>query len=165
VSSEPWTARPLPGEAKLAGEALLERAALPVEMARGARALLSDPPRAISQIKDALTSITASVLPGINAAAPESPFNVDIGPHRRYTFLDAKLAQFKEIKDALGGTLNDVVLAAVSLALGRYLRKRGYDTEGLVLKAMVPVSVRADAQWASRTPWTAYSRSRARPKT
>jgi WS/DGAT/MGAT family acyltransferase len=146
LSSEPWTARPLPGEAKLAGEALLERATLPVEMVRGARALVSDPPRAISELKNALTSITASALPGINAAAPESPFNVDIGPHRRYTFLDAKLAQFKEIKDALGGTLNDVVLAAVSLALGRYLRKRGHDTEGLVLKAMVPVSVRADAQ-------------------
>ena len=46
----------------------------------------------------------------------------------------------------LGGTLNDVVLAAVSLALGRYLRTQGHTTEGLVLKAMVPVSVRADSQ-------------------
>ena len=53
-------------------------------------------------------------------------------------------ATFKAIKDALGGTLNDVVLAAVALALGRYLRDRGEATEGLVLKAMVPVSVRAD---------------------
>jgi WS/DGAT/MGAT family acyltransferase len=146
VSSEPWTASPLPGEAKLAGEALLERATMPVEAARGARTLLSDPQRAISRLRDGLRSITATALPGINAAAPESPFNVDIGPHRRYTFLDAELAQFKAIKDSLGGTLNDVVLAAVSLALGRYLRKRGHDTDGLELKAMVPVSVRADAQ-------------------
>jgi WS/DGAT/MGAT family acyltransferase len=146
VSREPWTASPLPGEAKLAGEALLERATLPVEMARGARALFGDPERAIARLRDALASIAATALPGINAAAPESPFNVDIGPHRRYTFLDADLAQFKAIKDSLGGTLNDVVLAAVSLALGRYLRKRGYDTDGLVLKAMVPVSVRADAE-------------------
>jgi diacylglycerol O-acyltransferase len=37
------------------------------------------------------------------------------------------------------------VLASVSLALGRYLRAQGLDTEGLVLKAMVPVSVRADS--------------------
>jgi WS/DGAT/MGAT family acyltransferase len=119
---------------------------MPVEVARGVRALLGHPERAIARLRDALASITATALPGINAAAPESPFNVDIGPHRRYTFLAADLAQFKAIKDSLGGTLNDVVLAAVSLALGRYLRKRGYDTDGLVLKAMVPVSVRADAE-------------------
>jgi WS/DGAT/MGAT family acyltransferase len=60
--------------------------------------------------------------------------------------VDADLAQFKAIKDSLGGTLNDVVLAAVSLALGRHMRTQGYDTEGLVLKAMVPVSVRAEIE-------------------
>ena len=76
--------------------------------------------------------------------APSSPFNVPIGPHRRYTWVDSELARFKAIKNALGGTLNDVVLAAVSLALGRFLRRHGIETEGLVLKAMVPVSVRAD---------------------
>ena len=53
--------------------------------------------------------------------------------------------QFKAIKDSLGGTLNDVVLASVSLALGRYLRREGVDTDDLELKAMVPVSVRADS--------------------
>jgi len=141
----PWTARPLPGSAKLLGEALLERTTVPGEMTRGARALLRAPRRAATQLKDGLASIGATALAGINAPAPPSPFNVDIGPHRRYTFLDGDLAQFKAIKDALGGTLNDVVLASVSLALGRYLRAQGLDTEGLVLKAMVPVSVRADS--------------------
>ena len=87
-------------------------------MTRGARALLRAPRRAVSQVKDGLASIGATTLAGINAPAPPSPFNVDIGPHRRYTFLDADLAQFKAIKDSLGGTLNDVVLASVSLALG-----------------------------------------------
>jgi WS/DGAT/MGAT family acyltransferase len=82
---------------------------------------------------------------GINAA-PASPFNVPIGPHRRYTWVDADLAEFKRIKDALGGTVNDVVLAVVALALGRWMREEGHATEGLVLKAMVPVSVRADAE-------------------
>jgi len=96
--------------------------------------------------------IGATALAGINAPAPPSPFNVDIGPHRRYTFHDGSLAQFKAIKDALGGTLNDVVLASVSLALGRYLRAQGENTEGLVLKAMVPVSVRADSDRKSRAP-------------
>jgi len=142
----PWVARPLPGSAKLLGEALLERTTVPGEMTRGARALLRAPLRAAAQLKDGLVSIGATTLAGINAPAPPSPFNVDIGPHRRYTFLDGDLAQFKAIKDALGGTLNDVVLTSVSLALGRYLRAQGEDTEGLVLKAMVPVSVRADSQ-------------------
>jgi diacylglycerol O-acyltransferase len=142
----PWIARPLPGSAKLLGEALLERTTVPGEMTRGARALLRAPRRAVAQLKDGLVGIGATALAGINAPAPASPFNVDIGPHRRYTFLDGDLAQFKAIKDSLGGTLNDVVLASVSLALGRYLRGQGHDTEGLVLKAMVPVSVRADSQ-------------------
>jgi WS/DGAT/MGAT family acyltransferase len=115
-------------------------------MARGARRLLRAPRRAAAQVKDGLASIGATTLAGINAPAPPSPFNVDIGPHRRYTFVDADLARFKAIKDSLGGTLNDVVLASVSLALGRYLREKGHDTDGLVLKAMVPVSVRTKEQ-------------------
>jgi diacylglycerol O-acyltransferase / wax synthase len=138
-----WSAKPLPGQAKLLGEALMERTTVPAEMARGARALFRAPRRAASQLKDGLASIGATTLAGINAPAPPSPFNVDIGPHRRYTFVDAELARFKAIKDSLGGTLNDVVLASVSLALGRYLREKGHDTDGLVLKAMVPVSVRS----------------------
>ncbi|HYM54128.1 MAG TPA: wax ester/triacylglycerol synthase family O-acyltransferase [Solirubrobacteraceae bacterium] len=144
--ASPWNAKPLPGPAKLLGEALLERTTVPGEMVRGARALVRAPRKAISQLKNALESVGATTLAGINAPAPPSPFNVDIGPHRRYTFLDADLAQFKAIKDSLGGTLNDVVLASVSLALGRYLRDHGHDTEGLVLKAMVPVSVRPQSQ-------------------
>src|ERR1700726_297334 len=142
----PWSAKPLPGPAKLLGEALVERSTVPAEMLRGGRRLLRRPLRAFSQVKDGLASIGATTLAGINAPAPPSPFNVDIGPHRGYTFLDADLAQFKAIKDSLGGTLNDVVLATVTLALGRYLRDRRYDTDGLVLKAMVPVSVRGKSE-------------------
>jgi diacylglycerol O-acyltransferase len=141
----PWTAKPLPGPAKLLGEALRERTTVPAEMVRGTRALLRAPLRALSQVVGGLASVGATTWAGINAPAPDSPFNVDIGPHRRYTFLDADLEEFKAIKNSLGGTLNDVVLAAVSLALGRYLRREGIETEGLELKAMVPVSVRADS--------------------
>jgi WS/DGAT/MGAT family acyltransferase len=75
--------------------------------------------------------------------APRSPLNVPIGPHRRYTWVDADLARFKTITSALGGTINEAVLAAVALALGRWMRARGENTEGVVLKALVPVSVRA----------------------
>lgn len=145
-SPAPWNPRPLPGSAKLLGEALLERTTVPGEIARGARRVVRAPRRALGQLRRNLESIGATTLAGINAPAPSSPLNVDIGPHRRYTFVDADLALFKSIKDSLGGTLNDVVLASVSLALGRWLRRSGHDTTGLVLKAMVPVSVRADSQ-------------------
>jgi diacylglycerol O-acyltransferase / wax synthase len=142
----PWNAKPLPGSAKLLGEALLERTTVPGEMARGARALLRTPRRAVSQLRKGLASVGATTLAGISTPAPPSRFNVEIGPHRRYTFLDADLDRFKAIKDSLGGTLNDVVLASVALALGKYLRDHGHATDGLVLKAMVPVSVRTKAQ-------------------
>jgi diacylglycerol O-acyltransferase len=141
----PWTAKPLPGDAKLLGEALRERTTVPAEIVRGARRLLRAPRRAATQLVDGLTSIGATTIAGVKAPAPDSPFNVEIGPHRRYTFIDADLGQFKAIKASLSGTLNDVVLATVSLGLGRYLRREGFDTEGLELKAMVPVSVRADS--------------------
>jgi WS/DGAT/MGAT family acyltransferase len=140
---EPWVPSPPPGSAKLLAEALLERTTVPQEMGRGARAMLRTPRRLLGEARDSIAAVGASALAGITAPAPPSPFNVDIGPHRRYTWVDADIAQFKEIKNELGGTLNDAVLAAVSLALGDYLRRQGHDTSELVLKAMVPVSVRA----------------------
>ena len=144
--AQSWIASPPPGQAKLLGDALLERATVPAEMARGVRAVLRTPRKLLGEARDSLGALGASALAGISSPAPPSPFNVPIGPHRRYTWVDADLAEFKAIKDALGGTLNDVVLTAVSLALGDYLRGQGHDTAELVLKAMVPVSVRADTE-------------------
>jgi WS/DGAT/MGAT family acyltransferase len=81
--------------------------------------------------------------------APDVPFNVPIGPHRRVWWERARLDDFKEIKNALGGTVNDVVLAVVAGALGRWLRARGIRTEGLELRALVPVSIRGDDEHGS----------------
>jgi WS/DGAT/MGAT family acyltransferase len=67
---------------------------------------------------------------------------VDIGPYRRFAWVQADLGELKRVKEATGGTVNDVVLAAVAGALGRFLRARGHSTAELELKAMVPISVR-----------------------
>jgi diacylglycerol O-acyltransferase len=148
----PWVPRPLPGPAKLLADALVERSTVPGEMLRGARAVLRRPRRTLERVKDAVAGVGATTLAGVSAPAPPSPLNVDITAHRRYTWIDADLALFKAIKNSLGGTLNDIVLAAVSLALGHHMRTQGYETEGLVLKAMVPVSVRADVDRDAHPP-------------
>jgi WS/DGAT/MGAT family acyltransferase len=74
--------------------------------------------------------------------APETPLNVPIGPHRRLVMIRSELSEFKEVKDAFGGTVNDVVLTVVAGGLRRWLRSRGVRTEGLELRALVPVSIR-----------------------
>jgi len=136
-----WTPAPVPHPTQLLAEALIERVTQPAEIVRGLRAATRAPRQALT----ALAGLAAQAAAGFDPAPP-TPFNVEIGPHRRYTWVDAELSQFKAIKDALGGTVNDVVLTAVTLALGRYLRRQGHDTRELVLKAMVPVSIRADVE-------------------
>ncbi len=71
---------------------------------------------------------------------------LEIGPHRRIAFVRTELDLLKQVKDEHGGTVNDVVLSVVTGALGNYLRARGNDTTDLELRAMVPVSVRAEEE-------------------
>jgi diacylglycerol O-acyltransferase / wax synthase len=140
-----WVARPLPAPILLLTDALLERATVPAEIARGVRAALRGPRQVATRIGEALVAVGAITRAGLQAAPP-SPFNVRIGPHRRFTWVRGDLAEFKAVKNALGGTVNDVVLAAVAGALGSFMRLHGHPTEDLELKAMVPVSVRADVE-------------------
>ncbi len=140
-----WVARPLPSPAQLLADALLERATVPAEVARGVRATLRGPRTVAARLGRALGSVGALAWTGFQAAPP-SPFNVRIGPHRRFTWVEADLEQFKAIKNALGGTVNDVVLTVVAGALGSYMRLHGKPTDAIGLRAMVPVSVRADIE-------------------
>jgi diacylglycerol O-acyltransferase len=140
---EPWVPRPLPTAAQLLADALLERATVPGEIGRGLRALTRGPRQVLGRTAEQAGAVGALLTGG---GAPSTPLNVKIGPHRRFTWVEAELAQFKAIKNELGGTVNDVVLTVVAVALGRFLRRRGTETEGLELRAMVPVSVRADAE-------------------
>jgi diacylglycerol O-acyltransferase / wax synthase len=138
-----WTARPLPTGPQLLADALLERTTVPGEIARGIRHALRGPRQIATRVGEGLAGVGAMTWAGLQSAPP-SPFNVRIGPHRRFTWVRGELAQFKAIKNVLGGTVNDVVLAVVTGALGRYMRLHGHATADVELKAMVPVSVRAD---------------------
>lgn len=143
--AEPWLPRPIPTRTQLLGEALLERCTVPAEALRGVLAITRTPRQVARRLARGAAGMGSMALSGLSPA-PRTPLNVRIGPHRRYTWVDADLARFKAIKSALDGTVNDAVLTAVTLALGRWLRDRGEPTDGLVLRAMVPVSVRADAE-------------------
>jgi WS/DGAT/MGAT family acyltransferase len=140
ANTTPWVAEPEPSETELLARALAERATSPAEAFRGARAVLRRPRRAAGAALDALESVGALAKAGV--AAPPSPFNVEIGPYRRFAWVRSDLTAMKRTKDATGGTVNDVVLAAVAGALGRFMRARGHATHDSELKAMVPISVR-----------------------
>ena len=140
-----WIARPLPAPMQLLADALVERATVPGEIVRGVRAVLRGPRQVLDKMSGALVGLGAMTWAGLRSAPP-SPFNVQIGPHRRFTWVQGDLGDFKQVKNALGGTVNDVVLAVVAGALGRYMRLHGEPTDDVVLRAMVPVSVRADVE-------------------
>jgi len=138
-----WLPRPLPSRTELLMESLVERATAPAEVAASLAAIARRPLAIASSARDALTGVGALAWAGLNPA-PSTPYNERIGPHRRFTWVRGSLGDVKRLKNELGGTVNDVVLATVAGALGRHLRRRGVDTDGLELKAMIPVSVRSD---------------------
>lgn len=142
-SERRWLPAPMPSRTQLLSEALLERATVPSELARSVRAIFRTPRQIAGGVRDSLVGVGAMAWAGMNPAPP-SPYNGKIGPHRRFTWVRTNLDDVKAIKDSLGGTVNDVVLATVSGALGRHLHRRGETLSGRELKAMVPVSVRAD---------------------
>jgi len=138
---EPWTPDPEPSPLDLltAGIAGMTKASLGV----AAKALhsLSRPERALEEAAIAAEGVGEIVWAAANPAPP-SPLNVEIGPHRRFAGVACELADFKAVKNAFGGTVNDVVLTVVAGALRHWLHSRGVRTQGLELRALVPVSVR-----------------------
>ena len=74
--------------------------------------------------------------------APRTSINVDIGGTRRLASVHTSLDELKEIKRELGGSVNDVVLAATGGGLRRFFERRGEQLEADALRVMVPVSVR-----------------------
>ncbi len=140
--SRPWQPHPEPGVAHLLAADLIGTARAGLALAEGAIDAVVHPERALSRARDAAEGVGEIVWAGLNPA-PETPLNVPIGPHRRFVGVFSRLEDFKRVKDAFGGTVNDVVLATVAGALRTFLIARGRRTEGVELRALVPVSVRS----------------------
>jgi WS/DGAT/MGAT family acyltransferase len=69
-----------------------------------------------------------------------------IGPHRRYDWLTLDLAAVKAVKNRLGGTVNDIVLATVAGALRSFFEGRRVNVDVLDIRASIPVSIRTETQ-------------------
>ena len=135
-----WKPEPAPSPiGRLAG-ALMDRATSPTELIRPLRAIVRRPRRVIEEVGGALVGAGAFAWAGLRPA-PRTPYNEKLaGPDRAVAWLTVDLEDVKAIKNSLGGTVNDVVLATVARALRRDLERRGNETD--TLHAFVPVSVR-----------------------
>jgi len=142
---EPWAPAPEPSAVELAARGIKGLVKTPVKLATRAAVAATRPAEALDATRTAVEGIGQVAWATLNPA-PETPLNVPIGPHRRLALVRNELSDFKLVKDAFGGTVNDVVLTVVAGALQKWLRSRGVRTEGLELRALVPVSIRAEDQ-------------------
>jgi diacylglycerol O-acyltransferase / wax synthase len=147
-SLEPWQPRPQPSSAELVAAGVRGVVGVTGGLATRAVSAATRPGAALGKLRDAAEGIGEIVWAGLNPA-PETPLNVEIGPHRRYAVVRHQLADYKTVKNTFGGTVNDVVLSVVSGALAGWLQSRGVRTEGVEMRALVPVSVRSEAHRGS----------------
>lgn len=103
-----------------------------------------DPERQSTDVRTLVSSLT-SAAPSLMRPAPATPFNRPVGSGRNYAIVPMPFGEMRGIRGVLGGTINDVVLTTLSGGLGSFLRARGVATDGLELRAMVPVNVRNES--------------------
>jgi diacylglycerol O-acyltransferase / wax synthase len=144
-SGRPWQPHREPGTLELVASAGREALGAGVKLAGGAVDALAHPEHALVRAREAAEGLGEFVWAVLNPAPP-TPLNVDIGPHRRFVGVASQLTDYRLVKNAFGCTVNDVVLAVVAGALRTFLISRGVRTEGLELRALVPVSVRAEEE-------------------
>jgi diacylglycerol O-acyltransferase len=148
VDPEPWTPHPEPTDAELIAEGVKGVVKRPFSLVGKALESIEHPGRAVSGVRESAEAIGEVLWAGMNPA-PDVPLNTAIGPHRRLANVPAGLEDFKTVKRPFGGTVNDVVLAVVAGAIRRWLRSRGVRTEGMELRALVPMSIRSEEEMSA----------------
>jgi WS/DGAT/MGAT family acyltransferase len=145
TSRVPWVPRPQPSGLQLVTEELRRRASLPGKMVRAGLSALWNPLKTLEGTEHAVEAMAAAVSHGLGSASA-TPLNDPIGPYRRFDWARLELSALKKVKERLGGTLNDVVLAVVAGAMREFLGRRSVSVEGIDFRAMLPVNVRAEDQ-------------------
>ena len=139
----PWIPERQPSGAELAARSLAERAASALDPVRAIPSALGAPGRIAEEAKETLEGLLHYA--GLASPPPNTSLNGPIGPHRRWSWAHSTLDEVKEIRDSLGGTVNDVVLASIAGGFRRLLVSRGEPADRVV-RSLVPVSVRSDAE-------------------
>lgn len=142
--ADPWEPEPTPSGYELAFSGAVEVLTSPAAALASARRVTAAPGHAARRVVTVGRGLAAVARANVVKPAPQSPLNVPPGPHRRFAVQRLSLAEVKRVKNAFGTTVNDVVLTMAGDATGRYLRSRGSRTDGLWLRALVPLSVRDD---------------------
>ncbi|MCI0544194.1 MAG: wax ester/triacylglycerol synthase family O-acyltransferase [Actinobacteria bacterium] len=142
-----WVPRPAPTPTQLAvaEAAKLTRRAIDrlTNLGDAVKERRSLADRAMDRSAAALSSLRSGWL----TASTRTPLNPDLGPNRRFDWTDLPLDRVKEIKNGLGGSVNDVVLAITAGAIRRFLmQNRDYDPTGSAFRIMNPVSTRSPSQ-------------------
>jgi WS/DGAT/MGAT family acyltransferase len=138
-----WIPRPAPDGLRLLRDEVGLRASLPLSLAGATWRGLRHPWNSAAKLRERLTTLRESMASG--GEASPTPLDQSVGPFRRVDWVALDLAGALDVRRALGGTLNDVVLACASGAFGRFLRQRGMRIEDLDFRTSVPVSIRTDA--------------------
>jgi WS/DGAT/MGAT family acyltransferase len=133
-----WEPRPPPTTTELLVDSVKEQITHPFAVAREALEANNDARKLLKEIANGVRPLLDIAGLGL---APKSALNRPIGPHRRFEMLDLPLPALRKIRRALGGSVNDVVLAMVAGALRSWLTARGETLSG-DLRVLVPVSFR-----------------------
>ncbi|MDZ4827540.1 MAG: wax ester/triacylglycerol synthase family O-acyltransferase [Actinomycetota bacterium] len=137
---EEWEVESAPSPSQLLVDTWRERLTEPAEMVRSVRAALRIPRQMVRSMSTMVTRETI---------APQTTINGVTGRHRQLSVVRVPLADVKDVRRGLGGTVNDVVLAGVAGGLNRLFTHRDAPIEGVRLRVMIPVSVRSDDQRGS----------------
>jgi len=137
---EPWEPSLTPTGVQLTVDALADLARSPYEQVRALRSAVRVPRQALAQAREVVQGLSA--MAGLVRPTPTSSLNGPIGPHRRYAWASTRVSDIKAIRRGLGGTFNDVVLAAITTGFRELLLSREESVDRVV-RTLVPVSVRA----------------------
>jgi diacylglycerol O-acyltransferase / wax synthase len=136
-----WIPRPAPTPRELLLAEGMHRAAAPLKAAAAMCRAFVRPAEAVATARETATALAQTVASGLHPAS-STPFNVPVGPYRRFDWTTCDLGALKAARTRHGGTVNDVVLTVLAGALGRFLSRRGMDPASLDFRVMVPVNVR-----------------------
>jgi WS/DGAT/MGAT family acyltransferase len=143
--ARPWEPKPEPSDVELLAHSIEGVPRLPLRAARRFVGAARHPRESAAHAVEVAEGIGGVAWQLLNPA-PDLPLNQEIGPHRRFRWAHGQLHDFKRVKDAFGGTINDVVLAVTAGALREWLQGRGVKVQGLELRGLVPVSLRTESE-------------------